>query len=255
MAELRDRTVLLTGASSGLGPYIARRLRAEGARLVLTARRRPELEALAAELGDTRVIPADLAEAGEAERLVEAAGPVDVLVANAGVGIYGRLSELDPAGIGRSLDVNLRAPMLLSRLVLPAMLERGSGAIVLMASLAGKVPAPRSTLYSATKFGLRGFGHSLAAELRGTGVTASVISPTFVEEAGLYADSGGRAGVRTVYPNDVAEAVVKGIRTGRAEIVVAPVEQRILGRLVEAVPELIHTVARGAGAMPRPDQR
>ena len=81
-----------------------------------------------------------------------------------------------------------------------------------------------------------------------------MVSPTFVEEAGLYAKSGARARVRTVRPKDVADAVVRGIRSGKAEIVVAPIEQRLFGRVVQAVPEVVHTVARNAGAMPGTDK-
>ncbi len=250
MSELRGRRALLTGASSGLGPYIARRLAAEGCRLVLSARRQAELERVAAELGDATVIPADLSRPGEPERLVEAAGDVDILVANAGVPASGRLADFSVEQIDRALDVNLRAPIVMTRLVLTQMLQRGQGHIVLMASLAGKVPAPRSSVYNATKFALRGFGHALAAELKGSGVGVSVISPTFVGEAGMFAESGARVPVRLVTPRDVAEAVVRAIRRERPEIVVAPVEQRAFGRLVTAVPELIHAFAGQMGALP-----
>jgi short-subunit dehydrogenase len=251
MKDLRDRTVLLTGASAGIGPYIARRLRAEGARLVLTARRRPELEDLAAELGDTRVITADMARREELERLVAEAGEVDVLIANAGVEALGRLATRTLEEIDTAIDVNLRAPIVMTRLCLPAMIERGSGQVVLVASLAGKVPAPGSSLYSATKAGLRAFAHATAAELRGTGVGVSVVSPTFVEEAGMYARGSVKApgSVRTVNPSQVAEAVVKAIRGRRVEIVVAPVEQRLFGRVVQAMPELVG-VAAGAATIP-----
>lgn len=249
MKELRGKLVLLTGASSGLGPYIARRLDREGCRFVLSARRRDELEKLAAELGEARVVPADLSQPGEAERLVAEAGPVDVLVANAGVPASGRLPDFEIDQIERALDVNLLAPIVMARLLLPGMLDRKDGHIVLMASLAGKVPAPRSSVYNATKFGLRGFGHALAAELRRTGVGVSVVSPTFVEEAGMFAESGARAPVRLTKPSAVADAVARAILRRRVEIVVAPLEQRLFGRLVDALPEVIQAAA-GAGALP-----
>jgi short-subunit dehydrogenase len=247
--DLHGLTVLLTGASSGLGPYLARRLRAEGCRFVLSARREAELQALAAELGDAAVVTADLSRRGEAERLAEAAGPVDVLVANAGIPGNGRLTEFTIEQIDRVLDVNLRSAIALTRLALPRMLERRSGHIVLMASLAGKVPAPKSSMYNATKFGLRGFGHALAAELKGTGVGLSLISPTFVGEAGMFAESGARSPVRVVSPEEVAEATVRAIKRNQAEVVVAPVEQRLFGRLALAVPELLG-LASGVAAVP-----
>jgi short-subunit dehydrogenase len=248
MKDLRDRTVLLTGASAGIGPYIARRLRAEGARLILTARRQAELDELAAELGDARVITADLSDRAELERLITEAGEVDVLVANAGVEALGQLATRGLDEIDTAIDVNLRAPIVLTRLCLPAMIRRGSGHVVLVASLAGKVPAPGSSLYSATKAGLRAFAHATAAELRGTGVGVAVVSPTFVEEAGMYARGHVKApgSVRTVNPSQVAESVVKAIRGRRVEIVVAPVEQRVFGRVVQAMPELVGMAASAA---------
>ena len=147
MRELVGRTALLTGASSGLGPVIARRLHTEGVRFVLSARRRPELEGLARELVGSRVVVADLARRGEAERLATEAGPVDILIANAGVPVSGPLASLEVGEIDGGLEVNLRAAIVLTRLLLPAMLERSSGHVVLIASLAGQVPLPgtRST--------------------------------------------------------------------------------------------------------------
>lgn len=249
MKDLKGKLVLLTGASSGLGPHIARRLDREGCRFVLSARRTEELEQVAAELREARVIPADLSKPGEPERLVAEAGPVDILVANAGVPANGRLTEFQVDQLDRALDVNLRAPIVMTRLLLPGMLERKDGHVVLMASLAGKVPAPRSSVYNATKFGLRGFGHALAAELRRSGVGVSIVSPTFVDEAGMFAESGGRVPVRLTKPGQVADAVARAILRRKVEIVVAPIEQRLFGRVITAVPEVLQAAA-GAGALP-----
>jgi len=249
MKDLKGKLVLLTGASSGLGPYIARRLDREGCRFILSARRADELERVAAELRDARVIPADLARPAEAERLAAEAGAVDILVAHAGVPATGRLDEFEVHQIDRALDVNLRAPLVMARLLLPGMLERRDGHIVLMASLAGKLPAPRSSIYNATKFALRGFGHALAVELRRTGVRVSVVSPTFVGEAGMFAESGARVPVRLTKPSQVADAVARAILRRKVEAVVAPFEQRLFSRVVSAVPEIIQA-ASGAGALP-----
>jgi len=247
--DLKGKLVLLTGASSGLGPHIARRLDREGCHFVLSARRREELEAVAADLREARVLPADLSRPGEPERLVAEAGPVDILVANAGVPASGQLRDFEIDEIDRALDVNLRSPLVMTRLLLPGMLERRDGHIVLMASLAGKVPAPKSSIYNATKFGLRGFGHALSAELRRSGVGVSVVSPTFVDEAGMFAESGARVPVRLTKPSAVADAVVRAILRRKAEIVVAPIEQRLFGRVVGALPEVMQAAA-GAGALP-----
>src|SRR5207247_10810239 len=185
MRDLPGSTALLPGASSGLGPVIARRLHTEGVRLVLSARRRPELDALARELVGARVVTADLSRPGEAERLAGEVPGVDLLVANAGLPASGPLTDFEVAGIDSALQVNLRAPIVLTRLLVPGMVERGRGHVVLMASVAGKVAAPKSSIYAATTFGLRGFGHAMRAELRATGVGVSLVSPTFVREAGM----------------------------------------------------------------------
>lgn len=250
MRQLGGRTALLTGASSGLGPVIARRLHREGVRFVLSARREPELQNLAAELEGARVIVADLARPGEAERLAIEAGSVDILIANAGVPVSGLLTDLEVNDIDRGLEVNLRAAIVLTRLLLPGMLQRRSGHVVLMASLAGQIPGRRNSVYNATKFGLRGFGHALRLELQGTGVSASIISPSFVSEAGMWADSGQHSPFE-VPPNRVADAVVAAIQRDRAEVTVAPFVGRVGGRLALAAPSAFLRVAGGSGDIPQ----
>src|SRR2546421_1615314 len=190
MVELRGKTVLLTGASTGLGPYIARRLHRAGAKFVLSARSEEALNALAGELGDSRIIVADLSRPGEPERLAQEAGPVDVLVSNAGIPATGRLTTFKIEEIDRAIAVNLRAGIVLAAKLLPGMLERKSGHMVFMSSIAGKLPSGGESMYNATKFGIRGFGLALREELWGTGVGVSVISPTFVSEAGVWAGPG-----------------------------------------------------------------
>jgi len=174
---------------------------------VLSARNGAALESLAAELGDARAIPADLSRRGEAERLAREAGPVDVLVSNAGIPGSGRLDDFAVEEIDRALDVNLRAGIILARLVLPGMLARRSGQLVFMASMAGHVASPRTSLYNATKFGLRGFALALRLELAGSGVGVSLVSPTYVSEAGMWAETGQKAGAIAgeVPPAEVAE--------------------------------------------------
>lgn len=255
MRELNGRSALLTGASSGLGPIIARRLHRQGVRFVLSARRESELQKLAEELGDSRVIVADLAVRGEAERLAAEAGPVDILIANAGVPVNGGLSDLEVSAIDRGLEVNLRAAIVLTRLLLPAMLERRTGHVVLIASLAGQIPGPRNSVYNATKFGLRGFAHALRVELRGTGVSASVISPSFVSEAGMWAESGQHSPFE-VPPSRVAEAVLRAIQDDKAEVTVAPLMGRIGGRFALVAPStFLRFAGRTAGIPPAAVER
>ena len=221
--------MLLTGATGGIGQAIARALDERGARLQLTARRTEQLEQIAAGLnGQAEVLPADLTDASGAAALAERAGTVDVLVANAGLPASGPIDDFSAEQIDRALDVNLRAPIQLTRALLPGMIERGSGHVVLMSSLSGKVASVGSSLYSATKFGLRGFASGLREDLHGSGVGVTVVFPGFVSDAGMLADSGVRlprwVGTRT--PGAVADAVVRGIEQGRAEIDVAPLSLR-----------------------------
>ena len=251
--QLNGKTVLLTGASSGLGPHIARRLHGAGAKLILSARNRDALQALAAETGDSRVLPADLAQRGEAERLAAEAGAVDVLVSNAGVPASGALQDIAVAHIDRALEVNVRAGIVLTRLLLPAMLERGSGQIVLMASMAGHVPGPKTSVYNATKFALRGFGLALRQELQGSGVGVSLVSPTYVSEAGMWAETGQTAPAIAgeVTPAAVADAVLRAIRQNRREIQVAPIRAVLGSRLLNLLPGLTEI---GPPATTHPDQ-
>ena len=150
--------VLLTGASGGIGKAIARALHGRGAELLVTARREEVLEELRGELGQrVTVLPADLADRESAADLARRAGEVDVLVANAALPGTGTVDDFSPEEIDRALDVNLRAPMQLTRLLLPGMVERGRGHLVFVSSLSGKTASPGGGIYSATKFGMRGF--------------------------------------------------------------------------------------------------
>jgi short-subunit dehydrogenase len=167
--DLNAKTVLLTGASTGLGPHIARRLRRSGAHFILSARNEDALQKLAGELGGARTIAADLSRAGEPERLADEAGDVDVLVSNAGIPATGRLATFKIEEIDRAIAVNLRAGIVLARKLAPGMAERRSGHLVFMASIAGKIAAGGETMYNATKFGIRGFGLALREELWGSG--------------------------------------------------------------------------------------
>jgi uncharacterized protein len=248
--DLNGARTLLTGASGGIGNAIARALHARGASLVITGRRADALESLKAEFGDrVEVLVADLAERGDVEALPERAGTVDVLVANAGLPGSGELVGFSPTEIDRALDVNLRAPMQLTRALLPGMIERGNGHLVFVSSLAGKVPAAGSTVYSATKFGLRGFGVSLHDELHGTGVGATTVFPGFISDAGMFAESNVKlpTGVGTKPPEDVANAVIEGIEKNRAEIDVAPIAVRATGKLAGLAPGAITSMNRRFG--------
>jgi short-subunit dehydrogenase len=242
----------VTGATGGIGGAIARALHARGAQLVLTGRREEQLAALGTSLGEGRVelVALDLAERDGPARLAEAAGAVDVLVANAALPASGRVEDFTPDAIDRALDVNLRAPLQLTRAVLPGMLERGRGHIVLVSSLSGKVASPRSGIYSATKFGLRGFAAGLREDVERSGIGVTVIFPGFVSDAGFFAESGVKlprwVGTRT--PEQVAAAVVRGVEQERAELDVAPLSLRVGTRLAEMAPVTAARIQRRLGS-------
>jgi uncharacterized protein len=246
--NLAGRTVLLTGATGGLGHAIARRLHRAGARLVLTGRRSEVLDALAAETGG-RAVAVDLADVAAVERLGAEHADVDVLVANAGLSASGHVLSFSVEEMDRALAVNLRAPMVLARIVGERMAERGSGHIVFMSSLNGKAGTLRAAVYGATKFGLRGFAQGMRQDLRGRGVGVSAVFPGFVRDAGMFADSGAKLppGTGTVSPEAVAEAVVRAVERNRGEIDVAPVAMRIGTAFAGVAPEIAATVIRATG--------
>ena len=242
-------TVLLTGASGGIGHAIARVLHGAGARLVLTGRRTDVLEALAAETG-ARAVAVDLADREAVARLAREQAGADVLVANAALPASGALLDFDLERIDRALDVNLRAPMVLARVMGEAMAARGSGHMVFVASLSGKLGAPGSSVYSATKFGLRGFAQGLREDLRPRGVGVGVVSPGFIRDAGMMHESGASLprGVGTSSPEEVAAAVLRNIERDPGEIVVAPRALRAGAVVSSALPNLGLSMSRRLGA-------
>ncbi len=227
MTELRGARALVTGASGGLGRTIAVALRAQGADVVVTGRQAGRLREVAAEVQGTAVV-ADLADGRQRDGLLATAGDVDILVANAAVPASGELDDWDPAQIDRALAVNLITPIAMTRGLLPAFRARGSGHFVFVSSLSGRVGTRGASLYSATKFGLRGFAGGLRSDLYRTGIGVSVVSPGFVRDAGMFAATKTALpwGMGTVTPNAVAQGVIKAIRRDRAEVVVAPLTLR-----------------------------
>lgn len=244
--EIKGSTILVTGASGGLGTAIARDLKARGASLVLTARNEALLDALAAEL-DAEVLVADLTSRADVERVAARAASCEVLVANAGVGDDPPFDELDEDAIDFALAVNLRAPIVLSNAYAKARIAAGEkGQIVLVGSLAGLAASPGTRMYNATKFGLRGFALSFSQELEGTGVGCSLVAPGFIRDAGMFHDGGIELpqGVRTKSPQDVAEGVATAITQNPTEVFVAPVELRLASTLATVAPGLSAAIQR-----------
>jgi NAD(P)-dependent dehydrogenase (short-subunit alcohol dehydrogenase family) len=229
---VQARTCLVTGAGRGIGAAVARRLSAGGHRVALTARSTDELEKLAAELdGPSLVVPADVTDPDAIEHVfaqVEAAwSPVEVLVLNAGAGTSAPIARVTDADWQRMLDLNLTAPFRMLRRAVPAMVERGYGRVVAVASIAAKRGEPYIAAYTASKHGLLGLVRSAAQELATTGVTVNAVCPAYVDTpmtdatVASISSTTGRTAVqarealerrqpigRLVTPDEVADAVL-----------------------------------------------
>ena len=243
-----DGRVLVTGAAGGIGQTLARSLAGRARPLLLSARRRDQLDDLANDLA-AEVLECDFESRTDLQNLVDAAGPLDLLILNAALPASGALLEYEIDQIDRALEVNLRAPLVMARLVAEGMAARGRGHIVFISSLAGKAASPGSTLYSATKFGLRGAALSMRQDLDSSGVGVSVICPGFVSDAGMFADSGASVpkAVGTVTTAQVAAATIKAIEHNRAEIDVAPLGLKLGAALAQIAPQLAAKGQKASG--------
>jgi short-subunit dehydrogenase len=230
MERLNGKTVLLTGGSRGIGPVMAEALARRGANIAIAARSKNGLDNVLTrmkELGtQTLSIPVDLRNALQREELVKMVlkrfDRIDILVNNAGIETEGAYADLPWSSIQETIEVNLIAPMALTRLVLPGMLERRDGHIVNIASIAAKSGAPYAAVYSGTKAGLAEWTRALRIELAGTGVRFSTIFPGYVREVGMFAKFGVRPPwiVGSCAPAQVARAVVAALEKGRAERII-----------------------------------
>jgi short-subunit dehydrogenase len=259
--KLAGSTAIVTGASRGIGVHIARALAGKGAKVALVARSVPQLDQqrrdLAATGATVLAVAADVTIPSERARVLqeteEQLGPVDILVNNAGIELMSHYDELPADEIARLIDVNLIAPMLLTRAVIPGMIDRGRGHIVNMASMAGKCGAPFAAPYSASKFGLVGFTHALRAEYRGAPVGFSVVCPGFVTDDGMYADFAQALDIEaprlvgTTSPAKVAAAVLEAIQKNRPDIIVNDMPMRPLFALLAAFPRLHSVVMQATG--------
>ena len=247
--ELRGATAIVTGASRGIGVHIARELAGNGVNLVLAARSAGELDEVRDEMVGLGVkaaaIECDVVDPAARAELVERAqaeiGPIDIVVNNAGVETARQFHTTPEKDLEHVLDVNLIAPMMLTRAVLPGMLDRGRGHVVNIASGAGKVGVPFEASYCTSKHGLVGLTRSLRAEYDGSPVGFSVVCPAFVSDTGMY-DRWVREGVKAPWylgwsrPKKVAQVVVSCIRRNRGEVLVNVPPVRPLVTLLNIAP-------------------
>jgi short-subunit dehydrogenase len=241
--RLVGEMAIVTGASSGIGAATAAELARQGAGVVLAARRSGELDArvrsIQAEGGRAVAVPTDVADPAQLTRLAgraaDAFGQVDVLVNAAGASWSKPLAVTSPEEITRMVDVNLLGAIRLTRELLPGMLGRRHGAIVTVGSLAGRVAM--EPLYSATKYGLRGFSLALRRQLAGTGVSASLVSPGNIKTA-MTSD----VQARMPGPDLVARTIANLVVRPRREVVIPPIHYAIawLEQLVPAVADVAH---------------
>jgi len=256
--RFEGKTVVVTGASSGVGAAAARAFAAEGAKLVLAARDAEALAAVAKEIGGGAVaVPTDVADPEAARALLEQAewahGAVHVLVNNAAVNHRGPVETVEAADLAQIVEVNLRAPIVLTRLALPYLRKSGGGAVVNVASLAGQVPLPEEATYSATKFGLRAFTYALADELRGSGITVSVVSPGPIDTGFISNDLDHVPDLvfsqPISSPEQVAKAVLDCAADGRVERTIPQLSGLLAtaGYLFPALPRAIRPLLEAQG--------
>ena len=247
-ASLRDRVIVVTGASNGIGNALALALAAEGAALLLVDIDADGLGALRRDLvGDgprfraTRADVRDPAALGALARgAVDAFGRVDAVVNCAGIVIPGAIDACPAEDITRQLDTNLGGTINVTRAFVPLFRRQGSGHLVLIASLAGLVPLPGESIYAASKFAVRGFAHSIAHELRGTGVGITVVCPDSTRTRMLEieaADPGSSLSFSSpaMEPEDVAAAIISALRRPRLEVTVPGFRGRLI-RWLGAMP-------------------
>ena len=256
---MEPRSAILTGASRGIGVYIARALAARGTKLLLVARSQPELSRLTKELSkETKVFFAtvDLGDPAAPRRIVDIAarelGTVDILINNAAIEPQRRFHTLQTEEIENILRVDLVTPIELTHRLLPGMLERGYGRIVNISSLAGRVGFPFTEAYAASKDGLIAFSRVLRNDYRHTGVSASTLILGAVKETGVGHRTLEETGLKSstafmVKPEKVAKAVLRAIEKDKPEIVVMPGPGRLMKALMDLFPSLGPAMNRAAG--------
>lgn len=259
--DLNGATAIVTGGSRGIGPYIAEALAAKGAKVALVARSERELEANARRLAESGAevvaFPADITSARERHELIRAVerrlGPTDVLVNNAGGDLQREFHNLTEDEIEGVLELNLTSAVVLTRLVLPGMLERQRGHVVNVSSMAGRVSFPHSEAYAAAKDGLIAFTRVLRADYRARGVSGSTLILGAVGEAGIGARTAEEVGLKLppvglASPAKIAKLAIRAIRSDKAELAVLPGPGKLLRGLMDRFPGVGPAINRASGA-------
>ena len=260
--KVHGRTILITGASYGIGAALARAVARAGGQVVLLARTQEALEHVAAEVraggGQARIFPVDLADAAAVERVarvIEAeVGTPDILVNNAGIGRWLFLEETDPSEAQAMMAVPYFAAFYVTRAFLPAMLRRGSGQIVNVNSPASLVAWPGATAYTAARWALRGFTEALRADLRGTGLRVTAVIPGKVSSTYFTHNPGTEERapwiaklLGTITPERAAAEILRGIEHDRRQVVL-PGRYRLLYVVHRIWPRLVGWLAAATGA-------
>jgi short-subunit dehydrogenase len=259
MTHISGKHVLLTGGSRGIGPVIAETLAGQGAHIALAARSEEGLRNVAESLGEfdvqTMIVAVDLAQSGQRRELVSTVldefGAIDILINNAGLETEGAYLSLPWEKIHETIEVNLVAPMELTYLVLPHMLDKKMGHIVNMASIAAKCGGPYAATYDATKAGLAEWAQGLHLELADRGVCFSTIFPGYITDVGMFARFGltPPRSVGSCTPAQVANAVVEAIEHNTLEVIVNSVPNRLFYALKELSPSFAEWLLYKSGAV------
>lgn len=264
MKTIAGKTVLLTGASGGIGAFIARALAKEEATVVGVSRSKEELDKICAELetlgGKGISIPFDISRVEELPVLVQQVnqlvGPIDILINNAAIERYRAFQNYSLLDIQSILTTNLIAGMELARLVLPSMLDRNSGHIVNIASGSGKKGAPYNSIYSASKAGLIMWTDAIRQELADTNVGVSVVCPGYTN-AGMFLEFGLQAPklARVSEPTEVAIAILQTIKQNQGEVVLDGPLTKLLFSNIQLFPQFGDTIFRLIGLKARNQAR
>ena len=257
---LGGKVVWITGASSGIGEALAKRAVAAGSRVVLTSRRQDELmrvqQACMSLGGTAAVLSADLTAPGfDAEALAQQAeaffGPIDILVNNAGISQRSRVLDTGMEVYRRIFEIDFFAPVALTKAVLPQMIARKSGRVVVISSVVGYISTPLRSGYAAAKHALHGFFDALRAETHGTGFGVTIVCPGYIRTAvseNAITGTGGKHGVmdkgqqKGMDPADCAEIIWQAVAADRAEIVIGREKLAVLAQ--RFLPAAVRVVAR-----------